>query len=79
MCRESWGAESYIPAVIRTADGSIKTRYRSEMRELPAKFGRRWHVESFFSGLKRTTLSSRTPRTLLAEASMKILAYTIRR
>ena len=39
-------------------------------------------VESFFSGLKRTmgsTLTSRTPRQLLAEAAFKVLAYTLRR
>lgn len=82
VCREEWGAASYIPPVVRTADGSIKTKYRSLMRELPSAFGRRWHVESFFSGLKRTmlsTLSSRKPNTLIAEASIKVLAYAIRR
>ena len=39
-------------------------------------------VESFFSGLKRTmgsTLTSRKPSQLLAEAAFKVLAYTLRR
>ena len=52
------------------------------MRELPAIYGRRWHAESFMSGFKRTmmsTLASRRTGTLLAEASMKVLAYAIRR
>lgn len=82
VCREEWGAISAIPPVTRTHDGSIKTKWRARMRKLPAMYGRRWHAESFFSGLKRTTmssLSSRTVATLLAEASMKVLAYAIRR
>jgi hypothetical protein len=39
-------------------------------------------VESFFSGLKRTmgsTLTSRKPSQLLAEAAFKVLVYTLRR
>jgi len=82
VCRERWGAESLIPPVTRTPDGTIKTKWRKQMRDLPAVFGRRWHVESFFSGLKRTTLStlsSRTERTLVSEAAFKVLAYAIRR
>jgi hypothetical protein len=45
-------------------------------------YGARWAVESFFSGLKRTmgsTLTSRKPSQLLAEAAFKVLAYTLRR
>ena len=82
VCREQWDTESLIPPVVRTADGSIKSKWRSRMRDLPASFGRRWHVESFFSALKRTTmgsLSSRTERTLVAEATIKVLAYAVRR
>jgi len=82
VCREEWGMESWIPPVAHTKDGSIKTKWRSKMRTLPSSYGRRWHVESFFSAMKRTTgssLSSRRVNTLLAEASMKVLAYTLRR
>ena len=82
VVREQWGAESVIQPVIRAPDGSIKTKWRAAMRELPAAFGRRWHVESFFSGMKRTmlsTLSSRKASTLLHEAAMKVLAYAMRR
>jgi hypothetical protein len=45
-------------------------------------YGSRWAVESFFSGLKRTmgsTLTSRKPSQLMAEAAFKVLAYTLRR
>lgn len=82
VVRDKWHAESFIQPVIRTPDGSIKTKWRATMRDLPAAFGRRWHVESFFSGMKRTTLStlaSRKPTTLVNEAAMKVLAYAIRR
>ena len=82
VCRERWKAESFIPPVARSADGSIKSRWRAQMRELPAVFGRRWHAESFFSALKRTmlsTISSRTERTMVAEAAIKVLAYALRR
>jgi hypothetical protein len=82
MCREQWHATSVIPPVIRTKDGTVKTHWRSQMLDLPSAYGRRWHVESFFSGLKRTTLSTLSSRkvgTMLAEASLKVLAYAIRR
>ena len=80
--REELGGRSWIPPVVRTRDGTIKTPYRAQMARLPEAYGRRWHAESFFGGLKRSTLStlaSRLPRTLLTEASIKVLAYAIRR
>ncbi len=52
------------------------------MGDLPVECGHRWHVESFFSGLKRTmlsTLSSRKREMLIAEASTKVLAYAVGR
>lgn len=82
IVRERWQAQSAIPPVTRTLDGTIKTKWRATMRDLPAIYGRRWHAESFMSGFKRTmmsTLSSRRAGLLLAEASMKVLAYAIRR
>jgi hypothetical protein len=45
-------------------------------------YGRRWHIESFMSALKRTTgcaLRARLPRTLFAEATLRVLAYSLRR
>lgn len=81
-CREGWGAKSWISPVIRTQDGTIKTPYRAMMAHLPKSYGRRWHIESFFSGLKRSTLSTiaaRRHNTMLVEAACKVLAYTLRR
>ncbi len=81
-CREEWGVESWIPPVVRTRDGSIRTPHRARMQPLPASYGRRWHAESFFSGLKRSTgstLMARKENTLLVDAAMRVLAYTIRR
>ena len=48
----------------------------------PLSYGRRWHVESFISGMKRTcgsTLSARGEAALFNEAGLKALAYAIRR
>lgn len=82
VCREEWGAMSVIP-VRRQAGCRVRSKYRKTLaRGVPAVYGKRWQIESFFSGLKRTTLStlaSRQPRTLLVEAVAKVLAYAIRR
>jgi len=67
------------------ADGTRSGFWRSRRSEDHLKrkgYGLRWAVEPFFSGLKRTigsTLTSRKPRQLLAEAAFKVLAYTLRR
>lgn len=82
FCREEWRVKSWVPPVIRTADGTIKTRYRARMTKLPKGYGRRWAVESFFSGLKRTCgagLTARADLTLNNEAALRVLAYAIRR
>jgi Transposase DDE domain len=85
QCRLDWGAESGITPAKQRADGTRSGFWRSRMSEkyLERKgYGARWAVESFFSGLKRTmgsTLSSRKPGQLLAEAAFKVLAYTLRR
>ena len=45
-------------------------------------YGRRWHAETFMSGMKRTmgsTLNATTERGLMFDAGMKVLAYAIRR
>ena len=77
--------ESVIKPLNHRADGTRRGRWRSGMspehlRQRNA--GRRWAVESFFSGLKRTmgaALNARRPDQLLAEASFRVLAYTLRR
>jgi hypothetical protein len=66
--------------VPKTADGSIRTKYRSMMSPLPRGYGRRWQVESFFSALKRTTgpgLRARGRNAPLVEAAFKILGYAV--
>lgn len=55
----------------------MSKNYLSKMQ-----YGRRWAVETFFSGLKRTMgsmLTSRKPDQLLKEAAFRVLAYTLRR
>jgi hypothetical protein len=85
QCRLEWGAESVIKPARQRADGTRSGFWRSRMSEAYLErqgYGRRWTVESFFSGLKRTmgsTLTSRKPGQLLAEAAFKVLAYTLRR
>lgn len=83
--RENWGVETVIKPATRRSDGSLGGTYRSQMTPEHLKkrsYGRRWHVESFFSGLKRVTgsaLSSRSEGTLFKEAAFRLLAYTLHR
>lgn len=85
QCRMEWGAESVIKAARHRADGQRGGFWRSGMSQEYLKkqsYGKRWAVESFFSGLKRTmgaALTSRKPKQLLAEAAFRVLAYTLRR
>lgn len=84
-CREQWGVASVIPAVPRRADGTVGGKWRSQMTPEYVRaqgYNRRWSVESFFSALKRTigsSLSARRPDQMLAEAALKVLAYSLRR
>lgn len=85
QCRLEWGVESVIKPAVHRADGRRGGIWRSGMSEKylkRKKYGQRWAVETFFSGLKRTMgsmLTSRKPDQLLAEAAFRVLAYTIRR
>jgi hypothetical protein len=85
QCREEWGVESVIKPAVHRADGQMSGLWRSGMTENYLKrkgYGKRWAVESFFSGLKRTMgsmLTSRKPKQLMAEAAFRVLAYTLRR
>jgi hypothetical protein len=77
--RDGMGTASFIPPVARTADGSVRSEHRSKCVSLPRSYGRRWHVESFISGLKRVCGSSvraRGEAAMLREALLKVLAYT---
>lgn len=83
--REQWGVESIIKPAVHRADGKRSGFWRSGMSDKFLKrknYGKRWAVETFFSGLKRTMgsmLTSRKPNQLLAEAAFRVLAYTLRR
>jgi hypothetical protein len=85
QCREEWGAESVIKPAVHRADGKRNGIWRSGMSKNyleKMEYGRRWAVETFFSGLKRTMgsmLTSRHPSQLLKEAAFRVLAYTLRR
>jgi hypothetical protein len=82
FCRDGWGVASFIPPVPKTPDGSVKSRHRSKCVHLPDSYGKRWHVESFISGLKRSTgstLAARSMDALCNEAMLRVLAYAIRR
>jgi DDE family transposase len=85
QCREEWGPESVIKPVVHRADGKRNGIWRSGMSKNyleKMEYGRRWAVETFFSGLKRTMgsmLTSRQSSQLLKEAAFRVLAYTLRR
>lgn len=85
LCREEWGIESVIKPVKHREDGSLGGEYRRGMTPAYLKrrgYGQRWHIESFFSALKRmmgSALSSRREDTLLKEAAIRVLAYTLHR
>ena len=85
FCREDWQVESVIKPAVHCADGSVRGKYRSQMtpQTLEQKgYGRRWLVETFMSGLKRTTgstLSARKEKSLFIEAALRVLAYALRR
>ena len=73
---------------MRTRSALVALRrgvYRSQMTASRLKregYGTRWHVEPFFSGLKRmmgSTLASRTNITMINETAFKVLACAIQR
>ena len=85
FCRSAWDATSHVPPVPKTRDGTVKSgpdRVRCATHTPTHVYGRRWHVESFVSGMKRTcgsTLAARSERALFNEAGLKALAYAVRR
>lgn len=82
FCFERRKVKSYIPPEVKRKDGRIGGMYRSRMRRKPKGYGKRWHAESFMSGLKWTTgsaLTSRKNNTLDAKAAFWVLAYSVRR
>jgi len=85
FCHEQWGTTSIIKPAHRCRDGSLGGTYRAAMSPQHLqdnRYGLRWHIESFMSGLKRTTgcaLRARLPHTLQSEAALRVLAYALRR
>lgn len=79
-----WGVMSVIKPV-QHKDGPPEGLHRSQMTDKTLKklgYGRRWHAETFMSGMKRTmgsTLHATTERGLMIDAATKVLAYAIRR
>jgi hypothetical protein len=84
FCRAAWGAASHVPPVPKTKGGTARSgpdRVRCAAHT-PYLYGKRWHVEGFISGMKRTcgpTLAARSERSLFNEAALKALAYAIPR
>lgn len=82
-CHQDWGVQSFIKPIRHRADGSLGGTYRSKMTKRRLRkngYGRRWHIESFFSGLKRMTgsaLTARLPSQQQKEASLRVLAYSL--
>lgn len=86
VCREDLGIGNTVIKPARcAADGTRRGEYRAQMSGQFLKrhhYGLRWKVETYISGLKRTTgstLNSRNPRALLKEAAFKVLAYAFNR
>ena len=85
VCRDVWGVQSWIKPARARADGTLGGVHRPAMTPRRLKkqgCGRRWHVESFFSGLKRMTssaLGARTESNQSKEAALRVLAYAIHR
>lgn len=84
-CRDDWAVTSWIPPAVHCQDGTVNGKYRSKMTSRRLKrngYGKRWIVESFMSGLKRTTgsmLAARHKSSLFVEAALRVLAYALRR
>ena len=85
VCREVWGVQSWVKPVVHRQDGTLGGCYRPLMTKTRLKrngYGRRWHIESFISGLKRfcgSALSARGDLTQRHEATVRILAYSLHR
>jgi hypothetical protein len=85
-CWTDWGGvggvASYAPPVVKRADGTLGGFFRPFMAMKVKEYGRRWHQESFHSALKRTmgsTLLARSSPAMFNEASIKVLAYAVKR
>jgi len=76
------GFRAWIPPIVRSANGAIGGVDRARCANLPKRYGKRWHVESVFSAIKRRTgasLAARKPTAQKLEAILKAVAYTVHR
>jgi len=77
--------QTVIKPARSAADDSRRGYYRSQMSEQYLKlneYGKRWLVETYNSGLKRTTgstLNARNIFNLFTEAAIRVLTYALRR
>jgi hypothetical protein len=84
LCRRGWKVPSLIPVIHRRGSPLVRGRYRHACRAAHRNMhhGRRWHVETYMSALKRTTgssLAARTSESLDREVLIRVLAYAVRR
>jgi IS5 family transposase len=80
-CR-AHGIQAWIPPIVRRPDGTIGGRDRARCQRRPPRYGKRWHVESVISAIKRTTgstVAARRPGAQRREAILKAVCWTIRR
>lgn len=78
LLRETHGVETAVPAVPRR--GVVKSKHRSTLTGPIEGYGRRWHVETFMSMLKRLTGPATTARGTtrpLIDTALKVLAVAI--
>jgi len=76
------GLRAWIPPIIRSPSGAIGGLDRARCAKRPKRYGKRWHVESVFSAIKRRTgasIAARKPTAQKLEAILKAVAYSIHR
>ena len=76
------GFRAWIPPIVRSASGAIGGWDRARCAIRPKRYGKRWHVESVFSAIKRRTgasIAARRPAAQKLEAILKAVAYSIHR
>lgn len=82
-CRQEQGVESVIKPVVHRADDRRNGMWRSGVTKKYLKkrdCGKRWSVETYFSGLKRTIGPMPTPckpDQLMSEAAFKMFGHPL--
>ncbi len=80
-CRRR-GFRAWIPPIVRSVSGAIGGLDRARCANRPKRYGKRWHVESVFSAIKRSTgasIAARKPTAQKLEAILKAVAYSVHR